>query len=56
MDTVSTPQKNQDEVFSWGRDVDVDYKDVLWVTFRDQVRLLYQVTMYTPVLPPYSIP
>ncbi|GHJ84269.1 hypothetical protein NliqN6_0671 [Naganishia liquefaciens] len=34
--TLTTSSK-QDEVFSWGRDVDVDYKDVLWVTFRDQL-------------------
>ncbi len=29
---------DRDEVFHWGRDVDVDWKAVIWITVRDQVR------------------
>lgn len=32
-----TTSSDQDDVFSWGRDIDVDYKNLFWVTFRDQV-------------------
>ncbi|KAI5453984.1 hypothetical protein NCC49_004977 [Naganishia albida] len=32
-----TTSSDQDEVFSWGRDIDVDYKNLFWVTFRDQL-------------------
>jgi hypothetical protein len=35
-----TTSSDQDEVFSWGRDIDVDYKNLMWVTFRDQVSML----------------
>ncbi|WWD15809.1 hypothetical protein CI109_100233 [Kwoniella shandongensis] len=28
---------DNDEVFHWGREVDVDWRSVSWVTFRDQV-------------------
>jgi hypothetical protein len=34
-----------DEVFHWGREVDVKWGMLTWVTFRDQVRPLYAILL-----------
>ena len=32
-----TTSANEDEVFHWGREVQVEWRKAAWVTFRDQV-------------------
>jgi hypothetical protein len=35
--TTNVESSDQDEVFHWGREVDVEWRKLAWVTFRDQV-------------------
>lgn len=32
-----TTSADQDAVFSWGRELEVDYRNLMWVTLKDQV-------------------
>lgn len=39
--TAQTQSSEQDEVFHWGREMDVNWRMVAWVTARDQVGCLF---------------
>lgn len=44
----------EESVFHWGRDVEVDWSQVAWVTFRDQVRVLLPISVSNPKPTAYS--